>query len=307
MKLNRRFREFLRDEVNPNRNRTNRLYSGIRGVKSHLCDKLVGYQSIDRQGSLSLDTLIKPVRDDDEYDADIQIVMNPHEGWGPKDYLNVVHQTLSLNPDYKDKLELGTRCVTINFAGQFSMDVVPRITEGNVHKVCNGKNGRFEPTDGTGYHHWFHEKSKITNVNLKRAVRLLKYIRDHEKNYKAPSIMLTTLAAVTIQPADRGTERVRTVADTLTTILTRMDSYLQGQPRKPTVRNPVLRSETFDRHWNDTQYEIFRESIHRYAAIASEALACPIISESVDLWVRLFGAEFSRNYKPPQRKNAAQN
>ena len=31
MKLNRRFREFLRDEVNPNRERLGRLYVGIRG------------------------------------------------------------------------------------------------------------------------------------------------------------------------------------------------------------------------------------------------------------------------------------
>ena len=294
MKLNRRFREFLRDEVNPNRDRINRLYSGVRGVKSHLKKDLDGYQGIDRQGSLSLDTLIKPVRKDDEYDADIQVVMNPQGGWGPKDYLNAVHESLSSSRDYRDKLQIGSRCVTIKFSGQFSMDVVPRITRGDVHKICNGKSGEFESTDGTGYHHWFHEQSKITNVNLKRAVRLLKYIRDREKNYKAKSIMLTTLAAMTIQPADRGTEKVRTVADTLATVLVRMDDFLQQHPTKPAVRNPVLPAEEFDRHLDDTHYNLFKESVHRYREIASGALASTTVSESTDRWRRLFGHGFGR-------------
>ena len=302
MKLNLRFKGFLRDEVNPNRDRTSRLYRGIRGVKSHLSHHLHGYQGIDRQGSLSLDTLIKPVLDDNEYDADVQVVMNPRADWRPEDYLNAVYTALSKNPDYEDRLELGTRCVTIRFAGNFSMDVVPRITQGDIHQVCNRIDSRFEPTDGNGYRRWFHEKSKITNVNLKRAVRLLKYIRDRESNYKAKSILLTTLAANAIQPGDRGRDSVKSVASTLTTVLTRMDSYLQGQPRKPTVRNPVLRSETFDRHWDDVQFRILKERVRQYAEIASEALDCPTVPESIDRWRLLFGGGFGRHYKAPPRR-----
>ena len=76
MKLNRRFREFLRDEVNLNPDILRRLQTSVRDVNRHLRDRLPGYQRIDRQGSYGLDSLIKPVRDDDEYDADIQVVMN---------------------------------------------------------------------------------------------------------------------------------------------------------------------------------------------------------------------------------------
>ena len=102
MKLNRRFREFLRDEVNPNRERLGRLYVGIRSVKRHLETNLKGYQRIDRQGSLGLDTLIKPVRDDDEYDADIQVVVNPTPNWEPRDYFQALSETLAQNGNYAD-------------------------------------------------------------------------------------------------------------------------------------------------------------------------------------------------------------
>ena len=149
MKLNRRFREFLRDEVNPNRERLGRLYAGIRGVKRHLEKNLNGYQRIDRQGSLGLDTLIKPVRDDDEYDADIQVVMNPNPSWEASDYLQALNETLDQNANYSDKIRLRTRCVTLGFAGDFHLDLVPRITEDGTHLICNRATNCFESTDGT--------------------------------------------------------------------------------------------------------------------------------------------------------------
>ena len=42
---------------------------------------------MERQGSYALGTLIKPVDDNDEYDADVQIVMNPNPKWEAKDYV----------------------------------------------------------------------------------------------------------------------------------------------------------------------------------------------------------------------------
>ena len=77
-KNNRQFREFLRNDVNLNQDRLRRLQVSIRDVNRYLGNHLSGYQNIDRQGSYGLDTLIKPLRDEDEYDADIQIVMNPN-------------------------------------------------------------------------------------------------------------------------------------------------------------------------------------------------------------------------------------
>ena len=132
------------------------------------------------------------------------------------------------------------------------------------------------------------------NPGLKRVVRLLKYLRDHQGNYVAKSILLTTLAGNAIQPSDRGTEALRTVADTLTTVLTRMDEYLQQSHVMIQIRNPALQSETFNRHWNQDRYTYFKERIHSHADVARRALASASIEDSIAIWRRLFGNDFGK-------------
>lgn len=291
-KNNRQFREFLRYEVNLNQDRLHRLHVSVRDVNRHLKSNLPGYQGIDRQGSYGLDTLVKPVNEDDEYDADIQVVMNPNPNWKARDYLDALCETLSREHNFVDKIELGNRCVTLNYAGDFHLDVVPRVTRQGGHFICNREKDCFEETDGTGYRNWFSEQSRMTRVNLKRAVRLLKYVRDRQHNYVAKSILLTTLAGNAVHASDRGTEAVRTVANTLTTVLTRMDGYLQRHPTMPEIKNPARPSEDFNRHWNQARYDYFRERVHSHAEIARQALASPSIEDSIGIWRRLFGINF---------------
>ena len=293
-KNNRQFREFLRYEVNLNQDRLHRLQVSVRDVNRFLRRHLHGYQNIDRQGSYGLDTLVKPLRDDDEYDADIQVVMNPNRAWQPRDYLLALQDTLAQNHNYADKVRLKKRCVTLDYVGQFHLDVVPRLTRQGGHFICNQESDKFEKTDGTGYRDWFNGRSRITRVNLKRVVRLLKYIRDRQDNYVARSILLTTLAGNSVRDSDRGTEAVRTVADTLATVLTRLDSYLQRHPQMPEIKNPALLSEDFNRDWSQARYTYFRERIHVHAQIAKEALASHSIDDSITKWRRLFGPEFGR-------------
>ena len=86
-KNDKEFTQFLTDEVDLNKSRLDRLETAVGGVNGYLKDNLTGYQTMERQGSYALGTLIKPVDDNDEYDADIQIVMNPNPKWEPRDYV----------------------------------------------------------------------------------------------------------------------------------------------------------------------------------------------------------------------------
>lgn len=293
-KNNQEFQEFLRDEVNLNQRRLDRLEKSVGAVNSYLKDHLTGYQKVERQGSYALGTLIKPVDENDEYDADIQIVMNPNPKWQAKDYINEIHRTLKQNDNYADKVRLKTRCVTIDYAGDFHLDVVPCVTISGKHCICNRIDNSFEETDGTGYRDWFNEQSRITGGHLKRVVRLLKHLRDHKNNYTAKSILLTTLAGNTIKPVDEGTEAVSTVADTLVTVLTRMDDYLQLHPYMPEIRNPVLPTESFNRHWDQRRYANFRDRVHSHALTARRAHTEPSRESAVKIWQGLFGEDFGR-------------
>ncbi len=298
-KNNAEFKRFLSHEVTLNQTRLRRLNTSVRDVNGYLKDSLTGYQNMERQGSYALDTLIKPVNEDDEYDADIQIVMNPNSGWYARDYIDAIYNALSRNNNYADKITRNPRCVTITYARNFHLDVVPRITNNGTHRICNWLENRFEPTDGPGYRNWFFQQNRITKRNkntggnLNRVVRLLKYIRDHQDNYVAKSILLTTLAGKAIYQRDEGTEAVSTVADTLVTVLSRMDDYLQGRRAIPQIQNPAMPTETFNRHWDQARYTYFRDRIHTHAEIAKAALNAPS-SDSVRLWRRLFGNDFGR-------------
>lgn len=227
--------------------------------------------------------------------------MNPNPQWQPKDYANEIRRTLKQNQNYADKLRLKTdklrlktRCVTIDYAGDFHLDVVPRVTFNGRHYICNRIDDRFEETDGTGYRDWFNEQNRITGGNLKRVVRLLKYLRDHKNNYTAKSILLTTLAGNTIEPAHEGTEAVSTVADTLVTVLTRMDDYLQQHRNMPEIRNPVLPTETFNRHWDQNKYANFRTRVNSHARTAKRAREESSSEESIKIWQELFGENFGK-------------
>ncbi len=294
-KNNDQFREFLRDEVNLNQTRLDRLETSVAAVNGYLKDHLTGYQKTERHGSHALGTLIKPVDDNDEYDADNQIVMNPNPKWGARDYINEVEKTLKQNKNYADKLRGKTRCVTVDYAGDFHLDLVPRLTISGKHYICNHRDNKFEETDGTGYREWFNERNRITGGNLKRVVRLLKFLRDHKNNYTAKSILLTTLVGNTIKDSDEETEAVSTVADTLVTVLSRMDDYLQKHPTMPSIRNPVLPTETFNRHWDQTKYANFRNRVHSHAVTAKKAKAEQSSEKAIEIWQGLFGKEFGKS------------
>ena len=293
-KNNSEFREFLSAYVNLNDSRLDRLKTGVRGVNGHLKEHLTGYQKMERQGSYALGTLIKPVDDNDEYDADIQIVMNPNPKWKPKDYVLEVNRTLADNKTYADKLRLKTRCVTVDYVGEFHLDVVPRVTIDGKHYVCNRIDNKFEETDGTGYRDYINEKNRITGGNLKRVIRFLKYLRDHKNSFTAKSILLTTLAGNTIKESDEGKESVSTIADTLVTVLTRMDDYLQQHPNMPVIKNPVLATEDFNRHWDQRKYANFRDRVHSYAQTARKAKDEPSSEKAIKLWRELFGDDFGK-------------
>lgn len=281
--------------MNINQNRLDRLHDSVEAVTKYLKNNLHGYQKVEPQGSLALRTIIKPVKEYDEFDADIQVVMNPNPDWEPEDYLQEVYDTLKENKNYEGKLELKTRCVRIKYAGEFHMDLVPRITENGNHYIFNGIENVKEITDGNGYKEWFNEKNGITDGNLKKVVRLLKFHRNHKRTYSVASILLTTLVGETIRESDDGMEAVRTTADTLVTVLTRMDEFLQRHSYMPEIRNPVLlEEEPLTRHWNQRKYANFRERVHAHTKIAQDALKERSPEKAIAEWQKLFGEDFAR-------------
>lgn len=292
MKHGRFFDEFLRDHVNLNPARLDRLNKSVKAVTEFLSKHLDSYVGVEPQGSYGLKTIIRPVKEGQEYDADIQLHMKYEEDKEPKAYIQELYDCFRGNGTYKDKVHRKTRCVYLDYAGDFHLDVVPCVTKPDGSKrVCNKETNEFERTDGTGYRNWFNDKTRITHGNLKRVTRLLKFLRDHKGNFTAKSILLTTLIGMTVCGEDDG-DNFKSVSDALKTVSNRINEFLQGHPTMPTIKNPVLPQEDFNRHWDQTKYRNFREKFAIYNEKINEAFDATEHDDSVRKWRAVFGDEF---------------
>lgn len=293
------FKGFLSKEVNLNKTQLRRLNRSSSAINTFLRENLDLYEKTERQGSYGLQTIIKPVSSH-EYDVDMLLYMTHDTNKEPKDYINEVYNCLKENDNYKDKVRRKTRCVHIDYAGNFHLDLVPCIRQQNwitqeeKSFICNTNNNKFEPTDGTGYRDWFNEKTKITNGDLKRVARLLKFLRDHKGNFSVKSILLTTLIGNNIYPSDEDSQDFEDLPTSLKTVSNRINDFLQNNVWMPEIRNPVLPTESFTRHWDQNKYRNFREKFNIYNDKINDAFDAPEHDASVKKWRKLFGANFGK-------------
>lgn len=291
------FQNFLSNEVDLNKTRLDRLNDSSSAVDTFLSSTLDAYEKTERQGSYGLKTIIKPVGPR-EYDADMLLYMTYDEDKEPKDYINDVYNCLKANDNYKDKVHRKTRCVYIDYAGDFHLDLVPcltqqdSLTQEEEYFICNNKENKFETTDGTGYRDWFNEKTRITHGNLKRVTRLLKFLRDHKKNFSVKSILLTTLIGSSIYVSDEDSDHFKDIPTALKTISNRINSFLQANVLMPEICNPVLEGEFFTRHWDQDKYSNFREKFDLYNSKINEAFDATDHNTSVRKWREVFGDNF---------------
>ena len=285
------FGKFMREHVNLNPSRYERLKRSDKAVSEYLSQNLVGFRRTERQGSYALGTTIRPVKENDEYDVDRVVYVKYDSSKAPEDYIDDVYRCLKVNGNYADKVHKNTRCVTVDYAGEFKIDVVPCITYNGNHFICNRKTNEFEVTDGRGFRDWFNQKNRITNGNLKLVTRLLKYLRDHKKTFTAPSILLTTLIGNAVYDWE-GDAQFKTIPEALLTVISRIDGLLQSHPSMPEIRNPALPHETFTRHWDQVKYSHFREMVSSYARRIREAYSDGDEQSSIRRWRDLFGDGF---------------
>ena len=284
------FGEFLANHVNLNQARLDRLEDHVRAVSEYLASNLPGYQHVERQGSFALGTIIKPVRESQEYDADLLLLMEYRPENDAADYIEDVYACLREHKHYRTIARRKTRCVMLDYAGDVHLDIVPCISFDDTQYICNRDTDEFEPTDGTGFRDWFNDRNRETGGNLKRVTRLLKYMRDHKGNFTAPSVLLTTLIGNTVD----GTGDFGSVPDALHTVMSRIDDFLQANPRMPAIANPALPSEDFTRKWDQGKYAHFRDMFHTYTRKVDDAYAEQDHNRSVKKWRAVFGDEFGK-------------
>lgn len=300
MKNHNDFHTFLNDEVNLNATRIKNLDEKTDTINRLLTDNLVGYRKSERQGSYALGTIIKPVKEEDEFDADLLVFMKEQAEWTAKDYINALLRVFQDNGNYQNIVRRKTRCVTIDYKADFHLDLVPAIEKDGRVFICNCKTDAFEETDGTGFRDWFNEKNRITNGYLKKTTRLFKYLRDRSNNFSVKSILLTTLLGNSVRDDDGFDD----TADAFKALFDRLNDLLQANPMVPTINNPVLSWENFNRHWDQLKYSNFRDKVRDYCEKVNAAYYEQDRNESIRKWRKVFGDSFGEIKKVAATQHA---
>lgn len=300
MKFTKQFSDFLRDTVNLDPTGLTQLATSVEAITSTIkADADVGglVQDTHRQGSWAHKTIIRPQRGR-EFDADFLLELSEVEGWNAGDYIPKVYTALNGSGTYAGKVSRKERCVRVQYAGQYHVDVVPFIGDALGGRITNRVTNTFEATDPDGFTRWYADKNTVTNGNLKRAIRLVKYLRDVKGTFTLKSVLLTTLLGEQVSPvtAVLSPEKYADVPTTLTTLMCGLADHLDVYPdRPPSVADPSGMGRTFDHRWDLDTYPNLVTRIRSYADKIEAAHDEEDRVTSMKLWRDVFGDAFGED------------
>lgn len=250
------------------------------------------------QGSVLTGTTVKPYSGC-EFDLDIVVQINElYSRFTPAEIYTALLTKLEGDGRYVDKIEKKNRCIRINYANDFHMDILPGciIVQGNsTLKIPDRLLRDWAVTNPKGFAEWFMkianttyslpvlenyyknlkielraEVQELPNDNyylkkpLQRAVQLVKRYRDiffsGNDAYATSSIVITTIMAMNYQGEN-------SIYETIDKGINRIRSqYAEaiGKGKKFTVENPVLSGEHFTDSWTNQHYDHFYRFIEDF-------------------------------------------
>jgi hypothetical protein len=294
------FESFLRIEVNLNQSRLDDLQEKVNAIESFIAatDTFADiFLDIIPAGSWAHRLIIKPVQDNDEFDADVLLYVTEQSDWLAKDYIGKLYSVFRASSVYHSLVTLKTRCLRVNYAGQFHIDIVPYMERGTKHYITNRlepeETGRFEVSNPEKFTEWIDERQRYSNGTFIKVVRLMKYLRDFKKTFSCKSIILTTLLGNEVNEieASLAPDKYRDVPSTLVTLLRKLADSLPET--MPAVIDPAETGDNFtDRYKDEWNYDNFREWMIYYANKVEQAYNETDRDKSIRLWREVFGDEF---------------
>jgi hypothetical protein len=230
------------------------------------------------QGSKALQTTVKPLRRM-EYDLDLVCEVRP-SGHSAMQLFDLVYTRLHENGTYRPILEKKKRCVRLNYAGNFHLDIIPARPDASRPSpsvlIPDRKLEAWTRSNPKGYAAWFHtrgghiEKLRAaveplpnqTPPDLKTplsvAVQIIKRRRDvmfGDSDLAPRSVVLTTLAA-------KHYTGEQHVAAVVAEVLAGIDAEIRAAaPQRICVPNPTNPDERFCDSFTAESYEAFADFV----------------------------------------------
>ncbi len=225
------------------------------------------------QGSVAIGTAIKPLTGE-EFDLDIVIhLVIDWKKYSPGKVFSELKRRLSEHTHYSSMMELKNRCVRLNYANEFHMDILIGCQELQFDKnkivVPDRELNDWTSSNPRGYIGWFSNKANAVKISLlekayslqklpiesfknkkplQRAVQLIKRYRDeyfnNDDKYATSSIILTTIAGQYYNGED-------SIFETVDNIIYRIRTEIHnGKGSRIKVLNPMNPLEDFTEKWD---------------------------------------------------------
>lgn len=263
------------------------------------------------QGSLRIGTTVRPIGRD-EYDLDLVCELLAMLGFhDPVWVLDLVERRLRMHGTYGPMVERMNRCVRLNFAGQFHLDILPARPDaalgGTYLLVPDRHLEDWKPSNPKGYASWFDRQSTYRRMAMTKAieplprpegaedktplqlaVQLFKRWRDvrYDDPDLAPiSIVLTTLAGTHYLGEEHP-------LDALAGIVCRIDDAIPATGRL-IVCNPAHPDEDLSERWdrNPAAYRAFVNGIRDLRAKLTSAPSLQGLPRLREFLEDLFGED----------------
>jgi hypothetical protein len=292
------FDDFMKNHINLAETRIDRLDGHVSAVHTFLSggsgDIAEKFVSLMPQGSYAQGTIINPVANNDEFDADVLLQLEEIDGWDAEDYVESVYHRFRESGTYRDKVSRRTRCVVVNYAGDFHMDVVPYLIRAGDAYITNRRDNVFERTNPEGFNEWLDGQNRVTGGQLVKVIRLGKYLRDFKNTFSVPSVILSILLGQRVSSTALWSDpdHYKNLPTALVNVFADLSAYLQLNPVMPYIEDPSCAGESFNHRWQQGLYENFCNQIKTYATWMREAYDETNREASYEKWQRVFGSEF---------------
>jgi len=268
------------------------------------------------QGSLRIGTTVKPWQRQ-EFDLDLvcEFSINPRLMPNPTILLDMVEARLRQNEVYKSILERKKRCIRVNYANSFHLDILPACPDTSKGRGCllvPDRHQGWKPSNPKGYAEWIEQRAYSYAMKreaqieplpdhetaqekapLKQIIQLIKRWRDvtyANTMEQAPiSIVLTTLSGQHYMGET-------SICAGLTGILQRIVAQTRAEGHFLEIRNPANPDEVLSEKWggNPHLYASFAQGIQEFNGAWNGLCTTNGIPPITKALERLFGEEVAK-------------
>lgn len=295
MKLQENFTQFVIKHINLNKTREELLNER----KEKISQLIVGndlfedkFIQIDGQGSYYDNTIIKPVDENQKYDVDILLKINSVEGWEAKDYIDNIYIIFKENGNYRNINRKGGKCLVIEYADNFNVDVTPLIYDiDNQYKVADRNKNELQPSNPKELSQFIASKNSLSNGKLVEVIKLLKYIKREKMTFSLPSTLMYVLLG-NLTKGNAFSEYID-LPTAFHTYINDLNEFLIKNEKKPEILFPSnsFREDLMESMTNE-QYENLRVVIKSICKSYNEAYSSQDKKESIDKYRFIFGNKF---------------